>query len=620
MFGGANHIAMESPESSQKPVAEDAAVNSAGRYQIQEELGHGATGVVYKAYDQLIGRTVALKAISVDRSTPNREELIERLKLEAKAAGKLDHPNIITIYDVVQEDDVIYLSMQFVEGKTLLRFLAEDRVPMLSTLICWADQILSAVGFAHAHSVIHRDLKPANLMLTSQGTIKVLDFGIAKVGNETLTQAGLVVGTPGYMAPEQVAGKKIDHRADIFALGSVFYELVTREKPFRGDITTILYKIMNEDPVPPSIVNPFLPGSIDAIIRKALAKDPKERFQTCDEMRAAFLEQAARLNIKLASPIPSATAVTVPAPRPDTFPHYLLKEIAPRRSTRNRRGMAVVLTLALIAATSWAFYTRSQTGCFPPLVKKLEAAADRVWARLAIKPVRPGQSVAQQPQASVSDQPGQNSSVSNFPAAGTNSPPQPSAAPPSAEGAQKQPGPDGSAVSTVPSQEPATGQASKIQPVSDSVPAATRTTSITPAPGITTDIQPSRALDQPANSTSPTAVQRNGNNGISAESASTSNPQAADGERAEASDASGKTAAQSPATKPLEKTTLNPAVTVEGFTVKDIPDLVSQADAAEERGDYPLARYQYQLVLKLDRNNSAARSGLYRVNATERSH
>ena len=597
MFGGPTHIAMESPESTQKPVTEDEAAKSAGRYQVQEELGHGATGVVYKAYDQLIGRTVALKAISVDRNTPNREQLIERLKLEAKAAGKLDHPNIITIYDVVQEDDVIYLSMQFIEGKTLLTFLAEERVPSLSTLIGWADQILSAVGFAHAHGVIHRDLKPANLMLTSQGTIKILDFGIAKVGNETLTQVGLVVGTPSYMAPEQVAGKKVDHRADIFALGSVFYELVTRDKPFRGDVTTILYKIMNEDPVPPSIVNPFLPGSIDAIIRKALAKDPKERFQTCDEMRAAFLEQAALLKVKTASPFTSATAVAVPATRPDTFPHYLLEEIAPQRSTRTRRNIAVVLTLALIVATGWAFYTRSQTSSFPALVKKLEATADRVWARLPIKPVRPDQSGGQPPQATASDQPGQSSSDNNFPTAATNSPPQLSTAPDSADGAQT-------------SQEPEAAQPSRIQPVSDSVP----------APSSTTDPQPSSAADQSAIPPSRTAVQRDENNDGSAESASASNPAAADGDTSEASDASGKTAAQSPATKPLKKTSPVAALTAEGFTPKDIPELVKQADAAEERGDYRLARSKYQLILKLDRNNSAARAGLYRVNATEPSH
>jgi serine/threonine protein kinase len=580
-------------------------------------------GAVYKAYDRLIGRTVALKTISINRNTPDGDDLIERLKQEAKAAGKLDHPNIITIYDVAQEDDVVYLSMQFVEGKTLLTLLAEDAAPSLQTFISWVDQISSAVGFAHAHGVIHRDLKPANLMLTNQGVIKVLDFGIAKIENGTLTQTGLVVGTPSYMAPEQVAGKKVDHRADIFALGSVFYELVTREKPFRGDVATILYKIMDEDPLAPSLINPALPGGIDAIIRKALAKDPKERFQTCEEMRSAFLEQAALLNVTTVTSARAGTPVAKPAPCPPAaYPHYLLEDTPPQRLARIWPRMGAALVVAIIGTTSWAFYTRSQTGSFPPLVKQLVRVFHRTSPQQPSDSVKPEESAVERPQ-SVRDQTSQNGAVKDPTSAGTSLGTQASASPNDAGGAQPQSGAESSGSSTTSSQQSAAGQSSSSQPASDGAQASAAATSVPPAQQQTQAPQSSSTSDQPAIARSPAAVQQSDRN-QPAESASSPDAHGANEDSAKtpvtsATDES-QTAAAPSTTMPLKKPRPEPALMVDGFSRHDVPELLRQADAAAGRGDYRLAGYEYNLILKLDRSNTTARAGLHRIQATKQSH
>ncbi len=559
-------------------------IHTAGRYQIQAELGRGAMGVVYKAYDQLIGRTVALKTISIDRNAPNRKELIERLKQEAKAAGGLDHPNIITIYDVGQEDDRVYLSMQFLEGKTLNTLLAEGDLPPLPTLISYAEQICSAVGFAHARGVIHRDLKPANLMLTSQGVIKVLDFGIAKLEDATLTQTGLVVGTPTHMAPEQASDRKIDHRTDIFALGSVFYELFTREKPFKGDVATILYKIIHEDPVPPSVINPGLPSGIDAIIRKALAKGPKERFQSCEEMGKAFHEQAALLTTAMPGVAADKVVAAAPAPRPAvSSPSYLLDETTTVRPPRRMwPALVTVLLLAAGGAAGWAFYVKSHTGAFPPLVEKVVAGLHRgepqTAANGSLSSPHSKNDGAQKGQDKAADP----ASVKSGDAGTGNSPASNGVEPVTTQAAATQPGQSSTA-----------SPSEQNQAVTNSSGAAISTPSSgTPLP--TSDSTTSSAApSQPSASAQPSSASQPGND----QSAQPS-----------------EQAAEKPARNPAPEAS---ALKVDGFARRDVPELLRQADAAAGRGDYRLARYEYTLILKLDRSNAAARTGLRRVQAAQ---
>jgi serine/threonine protein kinase len=596
--------------------ASRAGLKTVGRYQIQEELGRGAMGAVYKAYDPVIGRTVALKTISIDRAAPDRDELIDRLKQEAKAAGGLDHPNIITIYDVGEEEDVVYLSMQFVKGVTLASLLADVGVPSLSTLLSWSDQISGAVGFAHARGVIHRDLKPANLMVTEQGVIKVLDFGIAKIENASLTQTGLVVGTPSYMAPEQVAGKKIDQRADIFALGSVFYELLTREKPFRGDVATILYKIVHEEPMAPSLVNPAIPGGIDAIIRRALAKDPNHRFQTCEEMRKAFLDQAARLNV---SPVPSAAPATpVPERGPDsdlsahqTAQLSLIQDI-PSRSKSGWGNIATTFVAVLVVTTGLAFYTRSHTGSLPRFGKRVVAAVHGTS-----KTGTSEESGSQRTLAAT----GSNEKNPHGAASADNAVTSPAAqtSGPANDAMGVQPGVTENTGFSVPSSQEA---GSSNQQVNDGARPPAAASSPPPIAVPTAPPQSSTASEVPGVAPSAAAaVVQSDRSQPTEEPVTSANAPRANGDSAKASDNFSSDESRNDARSSAMKSPsrLAPAQIVDGFSRRDVPELLRQADAATARGDYRLARYEYNLILKLDRSSSGAHEGLRRVQAAEQS-
>jgi serine/threonine-protein kinase len=245
-------------------------------------------GVVYKAMDPVIGRTVAVKAIrlSAEGTGLSRPELLARFQTEARAAGLLTHPNIVVVFDAGEEDGLYYITMELVEGKSLQALLDSGQAFPLPRTLRIMEQTCSALQFAHERNVVHRDIKPANLMLTADDTVKVTDFGTAKILQfGTVQQTAHVMGTPSYMSPEQVKGRAVDGRSDIFSLGVMLYEMVTGEKPFPGqNITTVIYKIVNEDPVPPRQIDPSIHPGISAVIMKALVKDPDQRYQSCREM------------------------------------------------------------------------------------------------------------------------------------------------------------------------------------------------------------------------------------------------------------------------------------------------------------------------------------------------
>ena len=251
-----------------------------GRYDITAELGKGAMGVVYKATDPNIGRTVAIKTTRLDTHGLDAQDLLRRFKNEARSAGTLNHPNIVTIFDAGEQEGIFYIAMEYIEGQTLHDLLSQHRSLPVEKVIEIVRQVCAGLDYAHAHGVIHRDIKPANIMLAANGVVKVMDFGIAKTGG-TMTATGQVLGTPNYMSPEQVKGKTIDGRSDIFGVGVLLYEMLTGEKPFDGqNITTIIYKIVSENPIPPRELDVTIHPGLSAVVTKALAKSPDSRYQT----------------------------------------------------------------------------------------------------------------------------------------------------------------------------------------------------------------------------------------------------------------------------------------------------------------------------------------------------
>jgi serine/threonine-protein kinase len=351
------------------------ALTHIGKYRIEGELGRGAMGVVFKAFDPIVERSLAIKTIPLNVEAPNL--LVQRLQREAKTVGQLEHPNIVTLYDAGEAGGLFYMAMQFIQGETLRDRMNRQRWFSLKEIKVIFRQICAALDYAHRRGVVHRNIKPSNIMITSDEVVKLTDFGIAKLTGSEMTTPGVIMGTPSYMSPEQAVGKPLDGRSDICSLGSILYELITGEPAFPGlNSTTVIYRIVHESPSPIASLQPGFGPNVEAIVLKVLAKPPEHRYQSCAELAAAldYCDQEAVTGspFPVGARVPSGThpsesespGLSTPVA---ASPSIQLKTEVPA----SRRGNGVwlaggLLTAALVAAGAWGVMRLRHTAPIPP--------------------------------------------------------------------------------------------------------------------------------------------------------------------------------------------------------------------------------------------------------------
>jgi serine/threonine-protein kinase len=345
-----------------------------GKYEIRGTLGRGAMGLVYDGWDPLIHRQVAIKTVRLAGADDEEAtEGLARFRREAQAAGRLSHPNIVGVYDFGETDDVAYIVMEFVAGGSLKEVL-DKREALDPGWVCTImGQVLAALSFSHARGVVHRDVKPANVMLSGDGAVKLADFGIARIESSSMTSVGVIMGTPAYMAPEQFLGEPADSRSDIYAAGAMLFHLLTASRPYEGNPTAIMQKVLNA-PAPPRASErlPGLPVALDAVLQRAMARHPQDRFQDAAAFSAAMNaalcappEPEEERTVILRPAVSPPTRAPAPAP-PPAKPPALPK---PRRNLAVPAGIVAALLLAGGAA-AW-FLTRSAA---PPPKPPAQAA------------------------------------------------------------------------------------------------------------------------------------------------------------------------------------------------------------------------------------------------------
>jgi serine/threonine-protein kinase len=312
-----------------------------GKYELRAVLGKGAMGTVYEGYDPIIARQVAIKTVRLPEPDDlEAQDELARFKREAQAAGRLSHPNIVGVFDYGETPEIAYIVMEFVDGTTLKHLTDKHERFELPEVVRLMEALMAGLQYSHDRGVVHRDIKPANIMLTKKGEVKIADFGIARIESSSMTQAGTMLGTPSYMSPEQFMGQTVDARTDLYSSGVLLYQLLTGEKPFEGGLTAIMHKVLNTEPPAPSALSVTVPGAFDAVVKKAMAKRPDDRYAS-----AADFAQAVRAALQAkvlapaesfafggglddgdstmvvggrppAPPMPAATAAVTPLPKP----------------------------------------------------------------------------------------------------------------------------------------------------------------------------------------------------------------------------------------------------------------------------------------------------------------